>query len=187
MTRKRKFKEVTKEEFETFIKNYPRKLESNFFMDWVEYYDFPSENYKPKDLDDLDTYKVARHGGMYGDLYYVMSEGGKRENMNSGKRTDFLNALEDFVKTQGFEVMGYEDNTDDGGFLNIVFNEVGYKENVMYQPPLTNQQMLATISAEEFYDKIMWILHEYGKRYTDSRIAITEWLDSEVEDEQTKR
>ena len=44
--------------------------------------------------------------------------------MNEEKRTDFLNALEDFVRTQGFEVMGYEDNTDDGGFLNIVFSEV---------------------------------------------------------------
>ena len=44
--------------------------------------------------------------------------------MTSEKRTDFLNALEDFVRTQGFGVMGYEDNTDDGGFLKIVFSEV---------------------------------------------------------------
>ena len=74
MTKEREFKKVTKEEFETFIKNYPRKLESNFFMDWVDYYDFPSENYEPKDWDDLDSYKVARHGGMYGDEYYVLNE-----------------------------------------------------------------------------------------------------------------
>ena len=47
---------------------------------------------------------------------------------------------------------------------------------------MTNQEKLSTITAEEFYDKIMWLLHEYGKRYADSRLAIMEWLDSEVED-----
>ena len=52
---------------------------------------------------------------------------------------------------------------------------------------ITNQKNLLTLTAEEFYDKIMWLLHDYGKRYTDSRIAIVEWLDSEVENEQTKR
>ena len=62
----------------------------------------------------------------------------------------------------------------------------GVKE-LLAERKRTNQQMLATISAEEFYDKIMWLLHDYGKRYSNSRIAIVEWLDSEVEDEQTER
>ena len=75
-----------------------------------------------------------------------------KERKRIEKRADFLNALEDFVRTR------------------------------MYQAPLTNQQMLATISAEEFYDKIMWLLHDYGKSFTNSRLAIIEWLNSEVEE-----
>lgn len=105
-----------------------------------------------------------------------------KERKRIEKRADFLNALEDFVRTQGFEVMGYEDNTDEGGFLDILFSELSYQEKRMYQAPLTNQQMLATISAEEFYDKIMWLLHDYGKSFTNSRLAIIEWLNSEVEE-----
>ena len=71
----REFKKVTKEEFESYIKNYPRKLEANFFMDWLDYYDFPSENYEPKDFDDLDSYNVARHySGMGGEEYYILNE-----------------------------------------------------------------------------------------------------------------
>lgn len=57
----------------------------------------------------------------------------------------------------------------------------GVKE-LLAERKRTNQQMLANISAEEFYDKIMWLLHDYGKRYSNSRLAITEWLDSEVEE-----
>lgn len=56
---------------------------------------------------------------------------------------------------------------------------------------MTNQQTLATLSAEKFYDTIMWLLHEYGKRYTDSRLAIIEWLKSDAldskKDTMTKR
>ena len=58
--------------------------------------------------------------------------------MTVEKRTDFLNTLEDFARTQGFEVMGYEDNTDEGGFLKIVFNEIekcpqGNVNDVLYK------------------------------------------------------
>ena len=68
-------KQVSKEEFESFIKNYPRKLEINFFMDWWEYYDFPSEDYKPKNLDDLYSHKVARYCDTYGqESYYILED-----------------------------------------------------------------------------------------------------------------
>lgn len=71
-------REVTREEFESFIKNYPRKLKSNWFMDWLEYYDFPSKDYKPEDLDDLYSYQVARHYcNVYGDDKYYIKEGGE--------------------------------------------------------------------------------------------------------------
>lgn len=53
-------KRVSEKEFISFIENYPRKLKSNYFMDWLDYYDFPSSNYEPKDLVDLYSYKVAR-------------------------------------------------------------------------------------------------------------------------------
>ena len=49
---------------------------------------------------------------------------------------------------------------------------------------MTNQEKLSTITAEEFYDKIMWLLHEYGKYYTDSRLAIIEWLQAESKDKE---
>lgn len=63
-------KEVSKEEFETFIKNYPRKLDCNFFMDWLEYYDFPCADFKPKNLEELYSYKVARHY-LVNEKYYI--------------------------------------------------------------------------------------------------------------------
>lgn len=60
------------------------------------------------------------------------------------------------------------------------------KESNVYkaenEKKITNQEKLSTITAEEFYDKIWWLLHEYGKRYTDSRLAIIEWLQAESED-----
>lgn len=67
---------VTKEEFESYTKNYPKKLKSNYFMDWLDYYDFPSENYEPKDLDDLYSYKVARHycNAFGDDEYYIKGD-----------------------------------------------------------------------------------------------------------------
>lgn len=47
---------------------------------------------------------------------------------------------------------------------------------------MTNQEKLSAITAEEFFDKIMWLLHEYGKRYSNSKLAITEWLQAESEE-----
>ena len=33
-------REVSKEEFEEFIKNYPNKLEKDYYMDWFSWNDF---------------------------------------------------------------------------------------------------------------------------------------------------
>lgn len=41
--------------------------------------------------------------------------------------------------------------------------------------------MLKDLDAEQLYDKIIWLFHDYGKRFTDSRTAIIEWLNSEAE------
>ena len=68
-------KKVSREEFEAFIINYPRKLEKNFFMDWLDYYDFPSRDYEPKDLEDLYSYKVARYYcDPYGTLEFYIKD-----------------------------------------------------------------------------------------------------------------
>ena len=69
-------KKVTKEEYDAFIENYPRKLKSNFFMDWIEHYDFPYEPSEPMELEELYSYKVARHFLAYDgkDKYYIKSE-----------------------------------------------------------------------------------------------------------------
>lgn len=47
---------------------------------------------------------------------------------------------------------------------------------------MTNKEWLATLSAEVWFDVIDWLYHDYGKRYTDSRQAIIEWLDMEHTD-----
>lgn len=43
---------------------------------------------------------------------------------------------------------------------------------------MTNQQTLATLSADACYSMIMWML-DYGKKFDDSRLAIIEWLQSD--------
>ena len=48
---------------------------------------------------------------------------------------------------------------------------------------MTNQQWLATISQEEWLNKIYWLYHIYGKRFDDTRLAVKEWLIQEHEEE----
>lgn len=42
---------------------------------------------------------------------------------------------------------------------------------------MTNQEWMCSLSAEEFLDQALWLLKDYGKRYTDSEPAIIEWLE----------
>lgn len=49
---------------------------------------------------------------------------------------------------------------------------------------MTNKEYLSTLSAEEWFIKIGWLFKVYGKSYTDSHIAIIEWLNKEHEEEQ---
>lgn len=46
---------------------------------------------------------------------------------------------------------------------------------------MTNKEWMATLTAEEFYDMIGWLTRVYSKQFTDSRLAIIEWLDKEHE------
>lgn len=47
------------------------------------------------------------------------------------------------------------------------------------KPLYTNKQMLSQMESEQLYDKMVWLFQDYGKRFTDSRTAIIEWLNSE--------
>lgn len=49
----------------------------------------------------------------------------------------------------------------------------------------TNLRMLKDLDAEQLYDKMVWLFQDYGKRFTDSRASIIEWLNSEVEKDET--
>ena len=44
---------------------------------------------------------------------------------------------------------------------------------------MTNKEHLATLSANDWFDRIYWLYHSYGKFYTDSRAAIIHWLDEQ--------
>lgn len=46
---------------------------------------------------------------------------------------------------------------------------------------MTNKEWMATLTAEEFYDTMEWLIRVYSKQFTDSRLAIIEWLDKEHE------
>ena len=48
---------------------------------------------------------------------------------------------------------------------------------------MTNKQAMVNLSDEAFFDKWHWLTHVYGKRYTDSRIAIIEWLGKEAKED----
>lgn len=42
---------------------------------------------------------------------------------------------------------------------------------------MTNKDWLYTLDAEQFYDMLMWLITDYGKRFNNTRLAIIAWLD----------
>ena len=44
---------------------------------------------------------------------------------------------------------------------------------------MTNQEYLLNLEPEQLYDKLDWLLHDYGRNYTDTRAAVIEWLGDE--------
>ena len=50
---------------------------------------------------------------------------------------------------------------------------------------MTNKEWLATLSAHEWWDVAYeWLIQDYGKRYTDTRIAVMDWLTEEHSESQ---
>ena len=52
--------------------------------------------------------------------------------------------------------------------------------DMMREKGITNQEYIANLPPEKFWDSIVWLQREYGKRYADSRRAILDWLSAEV-------
>lgn len=54
---------------------------------------------------------------------------------------------------------------------------------------ISNKEWMSTLPAEQFYDKLMRLVRDFGFRFTNTRLGIIAWLDepheSEGEDERT--
>ena len=46
---------------------------------------------------------------------------------------------------------------------------------------MTNQEYILKLDPEELYLVIDWLMHDYGRNYTDIRCAVIEWLKKEYE------
>lgn len=44
---------------------------------------------------------------------------------------------------------------------------------------MSNKEYLSTLSNDDWYILVDWLFHNYSMWYTDSRIAIIEWLDKD--------
>ena len=46
---------------------------------------------------------------------------------------------------------------------------------------MTNKEKLCSLDSYEAMEMIFWLVLEYGSWYTNSRLAVQEWLDKEVD------
>ena len=44
---------------------------------------------------------------------------------------------------------------------------------------MTNKEQLAILSPEQWWCRVDWLYHKYGKKFTDSAQAIMSWLEEE--------
>lgn len=49
---------------------------------------------------------------------------------------------------------------------------------------MTNKEWMATLTAEQFYNKMMNLIYNYGFRFNNARLAIIIWLDEPHESEE---
>lgn len=47
----------------------------------------------------------------------------------------------------------------------------------MREEKMTNKEWMATLTAEQFYNKMMNLIYNYGFRFDNTRLAIINWLD----------
>lgn len=48
---------------------------------------------------------------------------------------------------------------------------------------MSNKEWLATLTAEEWWETIHRIFYDYGRRWTDTRLAVLDWLEEEHREE----
>lgn len=48
---------------------------------------------------------------------------------------------------------------------------------------MTNKEWMSTLPAEQFYNKMMCLIYDYGFRFNNARLAIIDWLDEPHEAE----
>ena len=48
--------------------------------------------------------------------------------------------------------------------------------------PMTNQEAMARLPPEEFYNKMYWLLHRYGAQFNSTELAVIDWLKREAEE-----
>jgi hypothetical protein len=48
---------------------------------------------------------------------------------------------------------------------------------------MTNKEYLLTLSDKELAQKILWLVHCYGYKFTDSTLAVEQWLGEEYKEE----
>ena len=73
------------------------------------------------------------------------------------------------------------------------YEQVVKIERIPFEPPkekkMTNKELMVTLTAEQFYNKMMNLIYNYGFRFNNTRLAIINWLDepheSEGKDERT--
>ena len=42
---------------------------------------------------------------------------------------------------------------------------------------MSNKEWMATLTAEQFYDVMEWLMQNYGRRYSHTQLAVIAWLD----------
>ena len=46
---------------------------------------------------------------------------------------------------------------------------------------MTNKEQLATLSSQEWVQRVDWLYHGYGRNYTHTNLAVRDWLDQEYQ------
>ena len=41
---------------------------------------------------------------------------------------------------------------------------------------MTNKEWMSTLTAEQFYDEMMWLVRDFGFQFNNSRLGIINWL-----------
>ena len=56
----------------------------------------------------------------------------------------------------------------------------------MREEKMTNKEWMVTLTAEQFYNKMMNLIYNYGFKFDNTRLAIINWLDEPHESEEGK-